>query len=84
MSADESGGRHRCTVDGAGYVYDPEKGDWKGGIPPGTRFEDLPAGWRCPACGGGKKMFEPITAATADLQTTRQEADTAEEQTDRS
>jgi len=24
------------------YTYDPEKGDPKQGIPPGTQFEDLP------------------------------------------
>jgi rubredoxin len=32
------------------YVYDPEKGDPKGGIPPGTDFLDLPDTWRCPEC----------------------------------
>lgn len=33
------------------YIYDPAKGDRKGGIPTGTRFEDLPDTWRCPECG---------------------------------
>lgn len=32
------------------YVYDPEKGDPKNGIPPGTPFEDLPDSWPCPEC----------------------------------
>jgi len=32
------------------YIYDPEKGDPKQGIPPGTPFEDLPDTWRCPEC----------------------------------
>ena len=32
------------------YIYDPEKGDPKAGIPPGTPFEDLPETWRCPEC----------------------------------
>jgi rubredoxin len=32
------------------YVYDPYKGDPKGGIPPGTPFEALPDTWRCPEC----------------------------------
>ncbi len=32
------------------YIYDPSKGDPKGGIPPGTPFEDLPDTWRCPEC----------------------------------
>ena len=49
----------RCTV--CDYVYDPEKGDPVGGIPPGTAFEDLPDEWVCPMCGVGKDMFEKIT-----------------------
>jgi rubredoxin len=60
MLEEGRGGRYRCTAAGFGYVYDPEKGDLKGGIPPGTRFEDLPQGWRCPACGAGKAMFQPL------------------------
>jgi rubredoxin len=32
------------------YIYDPEKGDPKAGIHPGTPFEDLPDTWRCPEC----------------------------------
>jgi rubredoxin len=32
------------------YIYDPEKGDPKSGIPPGTPFEDLPDTWCCPEC----------------------------------
>jgi rubredoxin len=45
-----------CTI--CGYVYDPEKGDPDGEIPPGTAFEDLPDDWTCD-CGVGKDMFEP-------------------------
>ncbi len=33
------------------YIYDPAKGDQKGGIPPGVPFSKLPATWRCPECG---------------------------------
>jgi rubredoxin len=32
------------------YIYDPEKGDPRQGIPPCTPFEDLPDTWRCPEC----------------------------------
>ncbi|MFA6362096.1 rubredoxin [Methanoregula sp.] len=32
------------------YIYDPAKGDKKGGIPPGVPFDDLPDTWRCPEC----------------------------------
>lgn len=47
--------RYVCNV--CGYVYDPAKGDPDHGIPPGTRFEDLPADWTCPDCGVGKDEF---------------------------
>ena len=32
------------------YIYDPAKGDPKGGIPPGTPWEQVPDTWRCPEC----------------------------------
>ena len=32
------------------YIYDPAKGDKKGGIPPGVAFEELKDNWRCPEC----------------------------------
>lgn len=32
------------------YIYDPEKGDKKGGVPPGVAFDDLQDIWRCPEC----------------------------------
>ena len=42
------------------YTYDPEKGDPKQGIPPGTQFEDLPDTWRCPRCKRKKEKFIPV------------------------
>jgi len=48
-------GKYICTV--CGYVYDPEVGDPKNGIPPGTAFEDLPDDWTCPRCGTDKTNF---------------------------
>jgi len=39
------------------YTYDPEIGDPKQGIPPGTKFEDLPDTWRCPRCKRKKEKF---------------------------
>lgn len=50
--------RWECTV--CGYIYDPQKGDNIGGIPPGTSFEDLPNDWVCPSCGAGKEAFDAI------------------------
>jgi rubredoxin len=48
--------KYECTI--CGYVYDPEKGDSEGGIPAGTKFEDLPNDWVCPVCGAAKDQFE--------------------------
>lgn len=46
---------HVCN--GCGYEYDPGEGDPEGEIRPGTRFEDIPEDWTCPACGEDKDMF---------------------------
>ena len=47
---------YQCQTVNCGYVYDPDRGDRRGKIAKGTRFEDLPDDWRCP----GKKMFKPL------------------------
>jgi rubredoxin len=50
----------QCQTANCGYIYDPAHGDRKGKIPKGTRFEDLPADWKCPCCGVSKAMFKPL------------------------
>jgi len=50
--------KYKCTI--CGHIYDPIVGDPKGGIIPGTAFEDIPDTWRCPVCGVSKKDFVPI------------------------
>ena len=50
--------KYECEL--CGYVYDPERGDKKGGIEPGTAFEDLPESWECPICGAKKMQFKKI------------------------
>ncbi len=50
----------QCQSVNCGYIYNPEKGDKKGKIPPGTKFEDLPDDWKCPVCGAGKKNFAKL------------------------
>ncbi len=45
----------KCKI--CGYVYDPEKGDPKGKIKPGTDFDDLPYNWVCPICGASIDYF---------------------------
>ena len=39
------------------FVYDEEAGLPEEGIPPGTRWEDVPEGWSCPDCSATKKDF---------------------------
>ena len=50
--------RWRCTI--CGYIYDPVEGDVDNGVPAGTPFEVLPAGWECPRCGVGKELFVQV------------------------
>ena len=49
---------YMCLI--CGFVYSEEEGDPEGGIPPGTRWDDVPLSWRCPDCGAGKEDFEMI------------------------
>jgi len=46
---------YKCKV--CGYIYDPDDGDPRSGIEPGTPFEKLPDNWNCPHCGAGKIRF---------------------------
>lgn len=45
-----------CTI--CGLVYSERDGWPDEGIPPGTRWEDVPDDWVCPDCGAGKSDFE--------------------------
>ena len=47
-----------CLI--CGYVYSEQEGDPDSGIPPGTRWDDIPLSWRCPDCGAGKEDFEMV------------------------
>ena len=46
---------HICII--CGFKYKEEEGDPTVGIPPGTRFEDLPDDYKCPICNAGKEYF---------------------------
>ncbi len=48
--------KYVCEI--CGHVYDEAAGDPEHGIAPGTKFEDLPADWTCPACGVEKSNFK--------------------------
>ncbi|HHQ13631.1 MAG TPA: rubredoxin [Chromatiales bacterium] len=47
-----------CLI--CGFVYHEKDGRPEEGIPPGTRWEDIPLSWRCPDCGAGREDFEMI------------------------
>lgn len=41
----------RWICDACGFIYDEAKGDPDSGLPPGTRYQDIPDDWYCPLCG---------------------------------
>lgn len=45
-----------------GFTYDEALGDEASGIPPGTRWADIPDTWQCPDCGSQKSDFQMIEA----------------------
>ena len=47
-----------CII--CGWVYEEEFGSPEDGLPPGTRWEDVPYDWVCPDCGASKDDFEMI------------------------
>ena len=51
---------YQCQITNCGFIYDPDRGDRKGKIEKGTKFEDLPEDWHCPVCGSTKKSFKAL------------------------
>jgi rubredoxin len=47
-----------CQV--CGWIYEEATGLPEAGIAPGTRWEDVPADFKCPECGAPKEDFEVI------------------------
>ncbi|REE93986.1 rubredoxin [Cupriavidus plantarum] len=43
-----------------GWVYDEAEGLPEEGIPPGTKWADVPDDWRCPLCDVGKEDFAMV------------------------
>ena len=50
--------RYECRV--CGYVYEPDRGDSKHEISPGTPFAELPTSWRCPVCDVKTSQFQNL------------------------
>jgi rubredoxin-NAD+ reductase len=49
---------YECRI--CGWVYDEAQGCPDDGIPPGTRWQDVPDDWCCPTCGAGKEDFDMV------------------------
>jgi len=57
----KSTGKHKCT--NCDWEYNETKGDSMmigGMIKPGTKFDDMPADWRCPVCRASKDAFNEV------------------------
>jgi rubredoxin len=48
--------KYMCLI--CGHIYDEAFGDPDTGIPPGTKWEDVPPNWTCPDCGARKEDYE--------------------------
>jgi rubredoxin-NAD+ reductase len=47
--------KYQCLI--CGFIYDEAEGWMEDGIPPGTRWDDVPEDWCCPECGVTKADF---------------------------
>ncbi|WP_078084716.1 FAD-dependent oxidoreductase [Microbulbifer mangrovi] len=52
-----------CQI--CGWIYDEAQGSPDDGIPPGTRWEDIPDDWVCPECGATKDEFVMLAAVAS-------------------
>ena len=46
----------KCSI--CGYIYNPENGEEKRDLAPGTVWEDVPEEFTCPLCGAKRTMFK--------------------------
>ncbi len=49
---------YMCII--CGFLYDEAKGAPEEGIPPETRWQDIPENWECPDCEATKDDFDLI------------------------
>ena len=49
---------YMCLI--CGWMYHEASGAPEDGIPPCTRWEDVPINWSCPECGARKDDFEMV------------------------
>jgi rubredoxin len=51
--------RWECVL--CGFMYEEALGLPQDGIPPGTRWEEMPEDWTCPDCAAVKSDFSPAS-----------------------
>ena len=49
---------YMCLI--CGFIYDESEVSPEEGLPPGTRWDDVPINWVCPECEARKEDFEMI------------------------
>ncbi len=54
---------HKWQCLACNFIYDEAEGWEDDGIPPGTRWEDVPDDWTCPECGTLKSDFDMVKRA---------------------
>ena len=54
---------HKWQCIACNFIYDEAEGREDDGIPPGTRWEDVPDEWICPECGTQKSDFDIVKSA---------------------
>ena len=59
---------YQCQSVNCGCIYNPDKGDRKGKVSKGTKFDELPTEWCCPVCGAGKKLFRPLVGPGSTVE----------------
>lgn len=52
----------------AAFLYDEAQGLPEHGLPPGTRWKEVPEDWVCPDCGTPKARFEMVELPYPDEQ----------------
>ena len=48
--------QYECVI--CGFIYNEAEGLPNDGIPPGTKWADIPEDWECPDCGISKSDFD--------------------------
>jgi len=58
MNSEQPYCKWMCLI--CGFIYDEAKGLPEEGLPPGTRWDQIPPNWTCPECGARKEDFEMV------------------------